>query len=414
VKVFWIPRYQADVETTPTAAREKLKTLLIQSIDKRMESDVPMAALLSGGLDSSLIVAVAAKELGVRLKTLHARFRHDEAGESRYAEQVAALYRTEHEEIEVSPQHLDSLPKVLRFFSEPYADDSALPSFLVYRALKKRATVAVTGDGGDEIFAGYLHARGYYWREVLGRRRALAVGANALTRLIPGYRRYDSLRRLVSFGRYLGLESAETFALTRSTSWNEDAGRLLERATAPEPYLQSSFRKAQGETDFEKMLIADIVTTLPDAYLLKVDRMSMAVSVEARCPLLDIDLMEAAHTIPPRILMPRGRPKGLAQKIAEDYLPREWIDRPKRGFSLPLAGFLKQISRDLIFGIVNHPKSFAHQYFDRSLLEEQIRNFYLGESYLSYKVWSILCLEIWYRLHYTRDIEPSASLQDLR
>jgi asparagine synthase (glutamine-hydrolysing) len=162
------------------------------------------------------------------------------------------------------------------------------------------------------------------------------------------------------------------------------------------------------------MLIADIVTTLPDAYLLKVDRMSMAVSVEARCPLLDIDLMETAHTIPPKILMPHGRPKGLMRRIAKDYLPQELIDRPKRGFSLPLAGFLKQMSRELILGIVNHPRSFAHQYFDRPLLEEQIRTFYHGDSYLSYRLWSILCLEIWYRLHVTRDIEPSATLQDLQ
>ena len=414
VKEFWAPKYRAEIETTPAAARDKLKTLLVQSILKRMESDVPVAALLSGGLDSSLIVAVAAQELGVRWKTLHARFRHDEAGESRYAEQVAAHCRTEHEEIEVSPEHLDSLPKVLRFFSEPYADDSALPSFFVYEALKKRATVAITGDGGDEVFGGYLHARGYYWRDVLGRHGSLAVCANAVSRLVPGYRRYDSLRHLVGFGRYLGLEPEEAFALTRSTAWNEDARRLLQGAAESDPYLQRSFRSAVGETDFEKMFIADIITTLPDAYLLKVDRMSMAVSVEARCPLLDLDLMNAAHTVPPRILMPRGRPKRLAQQMAEAYLPRELIYRPKRGFSLPLAGFLRQMSPDLITGIVNQTGSFAHQYFDRPLLEEQIQAFYNGDSYLSYKLWSILCLEIWYRLHYSRDIGPTASLQDLQ
>ena len=378
-----------------------------------MGSDVPLAALLSGVLNSSLIVAIAAKKLGARWKTIHASFTADREGESYYANLVAQVCQTEHEEIGISTKQADRLPEVLSCFSEPYADDSALPSYYVYAALKKHATVAISGDGGDELFAGYLHARGFYLRDVYGRLPFLAWGATGLGRAFPGYRTHRLLRHAVSLGHYLGLSGDRAFALTRSTAWNRDARELLCGQAKTDPYLERAFIAADGQSDFEKMIIADISTTLPDAYLLKVDRSLMANSVEVRCPLLDGRLLQAVQTVPRNVLMSGGQPKALLKKIAEKYLPREAIYRPKRGFSMPLDVFLRDFVPALLLEIVRKPGSFSHQYLDLALLERQIRAFAGGRSDLAYRLWSIICLEVWYRLYYTRDIDAETPFRGL-
>ena len=161
------------------------------------------------------------------------------------------------------------------------------------------------------------------------------------------------------------------------------------------------------------MLIADIATTLPDAYLLKVDRSSMANSVEVRCPLLDSRLLQAVQTVPRNVLMSGGQPKALLKKIAAKYLPREAIYRSKRGFSMPLDVFLRDLVPDLLLGVVRKSGSFSHQYLDLALLERQICAFARGRSDLSYRLWSIICLEVWYRLHYIRDIDADTPFRGL-
>ena len=353
IEPYWTPRFRSEPTTTLEGAVEWIDTLLTEAVARRMESDVPMAALLSGGLDSSLIVAIAAQKLGVRWKTVHARFSNDREGEAHYAKRVSKHCQTEHHEIELSAKHTMMLPRVLNSFSEPYADDSALPSHYVYAALKEHATVAISGDGGDELFAGYLHSRGFMWRDRLGRWPMLSWAAAGIEAVYPGFRSRRWLRHVVSSGRYLGLKSPRAFSLTRSTAWNKDATRLLRGQGESDAYLERAFLRADGGSDFERMLLADIATTLPDAYLLKVDRSSMASSVEVRCPLLDWNLLRAAQTVPRRILMHGGRPKGLEQSVAEKYLPRDVIYRSKRGFSVPLDQFLQDFVPDLLTRVVH-------------------------------------------------------------
>ena len=412
-EAYLTPRYRSETTTTLDGAVEWIDSLLTEAVARRLESDVPMAALLSGGLDSSLIVAIAAQKLGIGWKTIHARFSNDREGEAHYAERVAKHCRTEHREIELSPEHTMMLPRVLNSFSEPYADDSALPSHYVYAALKEHATVAISGDGGDELFAGYLHARGFMWRDKLGRWPMLSWAAAAVEGVYPGYRCHRGLRQAVSLARYLGMKSPRAFALTRSTAWNREAARLLRGQGGGQPYLENAFHNADGGSDFERMLLADIATTLPDAYLVKVDRSSMASAVEVRCPLLDWNLLRAAQTVPRSVLMHGGHPKALEQRIAEKYLPRDVIYRSKRGFSIPLEQFLQSFVPDLLTRVVHAPGSFSTEYLDLDLLDRQIAKFSRGASYLSYRLWSVICLEVWYRLHYLQDIDRETSFAEM-
>jgi asparagine synthase (glutamine-hydrolysing) len=409
----WDPQTPVDPRMGTSEAVERLDSLLVEAVGKRLESDVPTAALLSGGLDSSLIVAVAAQKLGVQFKTVHAHFSGDREGERDYARQVADLCGSQHEEVEISSDRATALPQVLSAFSEPYADDSALPSYYVYEALKRHATVAITGDGGDEIFAGYLHARGFYWRDKWGRWPLLAWGAGGIARCVPGYRRYKTLRHAVSLGNYLGLPGERAFALTRSTAWNEDARGLLRHAAESDSYLERAFGGAVADSDLHRMLAADRITTLPDAYLLKVDRTSMAHGVEARCPLLDQDLLQTAQQIPGKVLMAAGATKALQRKVAEAYLPHEIIYRPKRGFSMPLASFLRGGTDQMIARITASEHSFTQRYFDGDFWRRRLAAFAAGRDELAYQLWSVLCLEIWYRLHYQGDISSDTPLGEV-
>lgn len=413
IERYLTPQSPTDPHLDENAAVELLNNLLVESVRKRLESDVPVAALLSGGLDSSLIVAVAAQKLGVHLKTVHAHFGDDPEGERHHARQVAEHCGSQHHEVEISSDRISALPEVLGVFSEPYADDSALPSYYVYQALKRHATVALTGDGGDEIFAGYLHARGFYWRDRWGRWPFLAWGASGITRYLPYYKLYKPLRYAVSLGKYLGLPAERAFALTRSTAWNEDARPLLQYASESDPYLERAFGSTEGDSELHRMLAADRITTLPDAYLLKVDRTSMAHAVEARCPLLDSALVQAAQCIPSKVLMAGGATKALQRKVAESYLPHEIIYRPKRGFSLPLASFLRGDTADKIAHITKSEHSFTRQYFDNALWQKHLAAFAAGRDDLAYQVWSVLCLELWFRIHYRGDISPEASLEEV-
>ena len=241
----------------------------------------------------------------------------------------------------------------------------------------------------------------------------LSWAAAGVEAVYPGFRSRRWLRHVVSSGRYLGLKSPRAFSLTRSTAWNKDATRLLRGQGESDAYLERAFLRADGGSDFERMLLADIATTLPDAYLLKVDRSSMASSVEVRCPLLDWNLLRAAQTVPRRILMHGGRPKGLEQSVAEKYLPRDVIYRSKRGFSVPLDQFLQDFVPDLLTRVVHSSRSFSNEYLDLNLLDQQIGRFARGETYLSYRLWSIICLEVWYRLHYIQDIDAETPFADL-
>ena len=409
---YWRPRYRRDAALTTDTATEMLRPLIVAAVAKRMESDVPLAALLSGGLDSSLIVAIGAKELGVRWNTIGVSFENDPEDESPYARAVAADNETRHEQIELSADFLDELPRVRSFFSEPYADDGAVPSYVAYKALKRHATVAVTGDGGDEIFAGYLHSKGFYWHDKLGPFASIGR-ASSLGSLFPGYRRSRTLRQAVSLGRYVGLDGPSAFALTRGTAWGTDAAALIRDTVTVDPYLENAYASTEADDDFEKSLVADMLTTLPDAYLLKVDRASMASSVEVRCPLLDRRLVEAAQTVPRGVLMAGGRTKSLQMHIARDYLPADVIDRPKRGFSVPLASFLRRLPPGVLTRLFTDEHSFSRQHLDTAVLDRTLEAFIGGQDNLSYRLWSILCLEIWYRLHFLQTASADHRLSDL-
>lgn len=405
------------VETTwwrpprPTNEIDDIDVIIDQSIDLlrdsirlRLISDVPLGLFLSGGVDSTAIVALAAEISGKRLETFSIGFEHARYDERPDARFVADRFGTRHRDFVLQPHSVDILERIAWHADEPFADPAALPTWFLSELTRQHVTVALSGDGGDEIFAGYDVYKSYRLSERVRRvpasvRRIVVAGLRAST-FLGG----DSLKRL-RLARNIedaGLDAPERFIAKQQTVFRRDALAGISKALTQQASAQTDhgiFAElfAQDLDPLGAIALWQQTVSLPDDMLHKVDRMSMAHALEVRTPFLDHRLCELMNRTTFRAKLSGGHPKYILRKALERYLPGDFAWRPKHGFAVPLAHWFKEDLAGFIRDRLLAPKAIAPHIIARSALERLISDHSRGVRDCSTTLWALLMFDLWCR-----------------
>jgi asparagine synthase (glutamine-hydrolysing) len=404
IRQYWdVPAYGTQVDMSEEDCLRELEWKLTEAVRMRLISDVPLGALLSGGVDSSIVVALMAQASRGPVKTFSIAFRPDEFDESVHARRVAEHFGTEHRELLVDPDIEETLQFLSEMLEEPFGDSSMLPTYYVCRMARQQVTVALSGDGGDELFAGYdryqvamNHRHFDRVPEWIGR----AYRQNLHHRLPAGV--YGKNRAwnasLSARERYLDDVSALPVFHRERSLFTEEF--LEASAGLPDPLVQ--FRRyyddAPATDALSRLLYLDTKTYLAGDILTKVDRMSMATSLEVRVPMLDHELVEWVAGLPIQWKSRNGTRKYLLRKLAEKLgVPSTTLHRPKQGFALPVAQWMKNELKEQFLSVLLEPRTLQRGYFKpdavRGLLSEHLR----GRRDRSDVLWRMLVLELWHR-----------------
>jgi asparagine synthase (glutamine-hydrolysing) len=397
------------MEGTPEEERQTLLTMLEASVKRRLIADVPLGAFLSGGVDSSIIVALMARNSSRPVKTFSIGYRDlpsfDETG---YAREVARFNRTEHHEFKLGHADiLDAFPQVLDKLDEPFADSSSVPTYIVSRETRGHVTVALSGDGGDELFAGYRMYRGEYWSAYYGlippfiRNGLIAplVGLLPDARDKPGLER---IRRVKKFVRGMSLSFPERFCRWREIFTYPQRRDLLRTPSEEDLFLRRTEEAVQGEQGrFEGdlvnlMLYLDVKGLLPGDMLTKVDRMSMANSLEVRVPFLDYRLVEYVFSLHGGKKLQAGRSKAFLIETCKDLLPPMIHKRPKWGFEMPIAAWLRKELRFLMEDYLREEVVRRTGLFHFPTIGSMITDHLSGRRDTSWQLWNLIVFQYWY------------------
>jgi len=384
---------------TEAEAEEELARLLDRAVASRLVSDVPFGAFLSGGLDSSVVVALMSRHLNQPVRTFSIGFREDAYNELSDARRVAQHLGTEHHELVVEPDAVDLLQRLVWYLDEPFADSSAVPTFLVAKLARERVKMALTGDGGDETFAGYTRYLRHLDLERAGALKPLAATVAALGgRFVPGSTGY----RLRRIAERLRLPFPDSYlsgvALTRADIADSLLGEAVRSNTAGHyAGLAAAARSAAGLEELDRCISIDFASYLPDDILVKLDRMAMANSLEGRAPFLDHKVVDFAVRLPCELRIRGRRGKHLLRRVAARWLPREVLEKPKQGFAIPLCQWFRGPLKDMAADLIG-----SDSFRDRGLLDQQAARRYLnghlaGEADYGEVLWLTLSLELWAR-----------------
>jgi asparagine synthase (glutamine-hydrolysing) len=376
---------------------EEIRRLFDESVRLRMIADVPLGAFLSGGIDSSLVVASMARQSSQAVRTFSIGFDESEHNELPWARMVAAQYKTEHHELIVRPSHVELVPRLVRQFDEPFADSSAIPTYLVSEFTAQHVKVALSGDGGDELFGGY---RSYFEVEQLARydkvpqpvRRILLKIADWLPYSAYGKNFLRSVGRRAPIERYFDYTSFNSYYLrlqVLNPEWVLEGDEASIRHS-----FQDSILPAPADCMSQAMYF-EATAKLAGDILVKVDRMSMANSLEVRSPLLDHELAEMANRIPNRWKTREGRGKLILLKALGDRLPAELLSRPKRGFGVPLAEWLRGPLRSMLWDHLTSKTFLERGFTTRPKIDVMLREHDSGRRNNSDFLWLLLILELW-------------------
>ena len=400
IRRYWDVRFRDDERgVSEEAWAEQVLDALRESVRIRLVSDVPLGAFLSGGIDSSSVVAMMAGLMNRPVKTFSIGFSEHAYNEASDARRVADHLGTDHTELILSPMVARTvIPEVLEYFDEPFADSSAVPTYYVSKLAREQVTVALSGDGGDELFGGYpwRQCQPQYQR-VAGRLpQPMRSGIRRLSTLIPdGVRGKNFLTRIdVPFERY----SLDSRAIFDERDRRSLYSPLLARAVAnsdPYKHLLPHLEDAGNRSWESRMMEYDLKTYLPNDIMTKVDRMSMRVSLEAREPLLDHHLVELAARIPASFKIRNGISKYILKRAIAPYLPAEVIEKRKKGFSIPLQTWLRTVLKEDLLDALRG--SSHHGLFDRRGLDRVTDSFFKGDSSRNHQIWTLYAFEVWYR-----------------
>jgi asparagine synthase (glutamine-hydrolysing) len=384
---------------------DRLYGLLKESVKLRLVSDVPLGAFLSGGIDSSTIVGLM-RELGASpLKTFSIGFEESSYNELPYARRAAERFETEHEEFIIEPKALDLTEQLIRHLDEPLGDFSIFPTFLVSQMSRRHVKVVLSGDGGDEVFGGYEHYPAQkissWWPVRLG----AGIGYPLLKRFPPSAKKKGAWNKLQRFGQGLenGAENRHLrwmIFLSRKERERLYSAGLRERLGTIEevrnqPPFREVFDRMPAFDPVTRELYLDLKTYLADDIMVKVDRMSMAVSLESREPLLDHKLVEYVFSLDGRLKLHGLTTKWIFKKTMERLLPRENIYRPKEGFSIPIKHWLGAELRDLMLDHLNERRIKEAGFFNPEPVEKMIADHLSGRRNCSHQLWALLVFEIW-------------------
>jgi asparagine synthase (glutamine-hydrolysing) len=373
----------------PDEALSRLDTLLRASIAGQMVADVPLGAFLSGGVDSSLVVSLMQAQSARPVRTFTIGFAEEEFDEAGFARDVASHLGTEHTELYVSPREaLDVIPSLPVVYDEPFGDSSQIPTILVSRMARSQVTVCLSGDGGDELFGGYTRydQAARQWR-LVGRVPAPLRRGAAM--LVPPVN-----ERAVRLREVLGVVD-RTALYRRLISTCRDARRLVPGAGDPPTVLTDPAGRPRFDDFRDEMMWLDAVSYLPGDILAKVDRAAMSVSLETRVPLLDHRVVEFAWSLPASLKWRDGRGKWPLRALLDRYVPARLIDRPKRGFGVPINRWLREELRDWAEDLLSPARLRDGGLLDAGLVRARWREHLSGAVDRRYYLWNILMFQAW-------------------
>jgi asparagine synthase (glutamine-hydrolysing) len=396
------------VERSESQAIEEFSRIFREAVRSRLVSDVPIGAFLSGGVDSSAVVEAMARLSSRPVVTTSIGFREQAFDELEHARTVAGVVGSEHHEIIVEAKAAEVLPRLVWHLDEPFADSSALPTYYLAMAARERVTVALSGDGGDEVFAGYERRYGLNRSEAKLRRWLPGwLRAGLLGPLGRVYPKADWLPRPLRaryFLQNLGTTFERAYFADLSLLREDEKNALLspelrQQLSGHDPFdaFARHFARTRDLDPLSRLLYVDLKTWLANDMLVKVDRMSMANGLEIRSPLLDQRIIEFAATVPSGLKY-RGRTsKYLLKRYLESRVPRSVIYRPKQGFEIPLAGWLRGELREMADDLLFSPRALGRGHVRPDRLREIWERHQKGIRNHAPELWSLIMLELWSR-----------------
>jgi asparagine synthase (glutamine-hydrolysing) len=404
---YWLPEFSKKIKISEEEAIEETTRIVRESTRLRMISEVPLGAFLSGGVDSSTVVALMSQESSQPVKTFSIGFEEQDYSELKYAKRVAEHVGAEYNEFIVKPNAIEILPTLVEHYGEPYADSSAVPTYYVSRETRKHVTVALNGDGGDESFAGYER---YAAMLIAERYRQIpAVLRKSLVEAPVGLLPASEIRRSRVRDAQRFLSAANLPRTERYQRWMSAFDRVAKQQIYTEQFretlgavddaavLDKWFARANGSGVLDAAMLTDQMTYLPNDLLVKVDIASMANSLEARSPLLDHNVIEFAASLPENLKMRRFETKSLLKKVAARLVPREVIYRRKMGFGVPVGKWLRNEMKDYVRDVLLSPAALARGIVKPDAMRAFVDEHISGARDHSFQIWTLLMLELWFQ-----------------
>lgn len=406
-KRYWLPDFSKKIKISEEEAIEETTRIIREATKMRLISEVPLGAFLSGGVDSSTVVALMAQEDSKPVKTFSIGFEEQDFSELKYAKIVANHVGAEYNEFIVKPNALEILPELVAHYGEPYADSSAIPTYYVSKETRNFVTVALNGDGGDESFAGYERHAAMKIAELYHRIPSFArkLFVETPINLFPTSELKKSrVRDAKRFLQAANLPKTERYFRWMST-FNRDAKKEVytkefsEKVSAQNAshFLDQWFAKANGSGILDATLLTDQMTYLPNDLLVKVDIASMAVSLEARSPFLDHKVIEFAASLPENIKMKGFETKSLLKKVAARLVPKEVIYRRKMGFGVPIGSWFRGEMKNFVRDILLSEKSLKRGIVKPEMLKKYVDEHTNAEKDHTFQIWTLLMLELWFQ-----------------
>lgn len=401
IREYWdVSNNLEEVSLDGEECRHRFVTLLDECVRMRLMSEVPLGVFLSGGIDSSLVVALMSKMTDIPIKTFSVGYEADfGTNEFNYATMVAKKYNTEHYELRIgSRDFYDFIPKLVWYLDEPIADPATIPLFFVSEFAKQRITVVLSGEGADEILAGY-----YVYKKMLAIENFQKVSAYFGDGFLLNIGKY--IFKKEKYQRYLDLAGLPLTARYHgvSNSFSPKAKQLLFPDTGAfagqlERLFEDYYARVKTWSNLDKMLYVDLKVWLPDDLLMKADKMTMAASMELRVPFLDHRLVELAFSLPNHLKINGKKTKYLLREIGKERLPSPIINREKKGFPVPISQWLKgdlsEVARETLLG----PQSACRNYFEPQTIKGILKRHSENQEDLSEQIWNLLVFEFWHKI----------------
>jgi asparagine synthase (glutamine-hydrolysing) len=403
-------RGQADqFKGSPDDAVDELSTIATRAVRRQMVSDVPLGAFLSGGIDSSTVVSLMQALSGTPVRTFTIGYNESGYDEAKHAHAVARHLGTEHHELYVEPATIQSvIPRLPEIYCEPFADSSQIPTFLVSQLARQHVTVSLSGDGGDELFAGYNRytTTQRLWSAISRTPMPLRrVASTAVTAIPPGA--LNRLGSILTRGKQglagdklhkgAGVVDSDSIAelFLRLTSHELEPDNWVRGGAEPATLLRGARPDLSGLDDVSQMMALDGVTYLPDDILVKVDRAAMAVSLESRVPFLDHEVVAFAWTLPLHYKLRDGVTKWPLRQLLYRHVPRQLVDRPKQGFAIPVGEWLCGPLRDWAEILLDADKLEREGYWNTAVVRRAWADHLSGRRTFTVKLWSVLMFQAW-------------------
>ncbi len=405
---YWKLESKPDYSMSVTEAIETVEQKLKIAVQKRTMGDEKIAAFLSGGVDSGLVVALMASASSEKLSTYTIGLEYAPLDEQKYAKQLSEKYSTDHHTYIVKADIIELLPELIEGFGEPFADSSNIPSYYITKEMHKHCKVAFSGDGGDEIFGGYTeYSWAYNTDEYLKKypgkhyRELVSLLSKAYSRVNKSHENLGHLESYLKMSggsklfRNMGFSQEEKNNLYSSEMSEKVSGSTTE-------YLNAIWENNKQDTILDTLFLSSVHTRLLNDYLVKVDRSSMMNSLEIRCPFLDKDLAEFAFTIPGNLKLQNGTTKYILKELAKKYVDKDIVSREKMGFGVPIAQWIRTELKDFIRNVLLSETLKKRNLFSMEYISLMLDQHYSGKYDHSDKIWAIMCLEIWFQKFYDK------------